>query len=103
MTLNRDYEVLNYHMLQTLMEKVNGIQNGNKEMLGWESDGEDSDVDWSSWVDKDLPEEVNCLEDPNYSVPQVEEEYMAENSSTSSSLVARRRYHLRPRNSYTFR
>ncbi|PON71755.1 hypothetical protein TorRG33x02_253470 [Trema orientale] len=73
----RDYEVLNYQMLQTLIEKVNDIQ---RQALSWEVD---TDMNWSSWVDIDLPEDVNKTEDPDYIVP----EEVGENSITTSSTT----------------
>lgn len=85
----RDYEVLNHKMLLMLMEKVNGMQ-GNKEMLSFEMDI-DSEVNWSSWVDTDLPEDVAMLEDPDYVYP---EEIGNSSSMTCSST---RRYDLRQR------
>ncbi|XP_076923377.1 protein GAMETE EXPRESSED 1-like [Bidens hawaiensis] len=55
----RDYETLNHLMLQSLIEKVNGMQ-VNKQLLC-----EDDGVDWSTWVDSDLPEdepnELDCI------------------------------------------
>ncbi|KAF3646208.1 putative very-long-chain enoyl-CoA reductase-like [Capsicum annuum] len=80
----RDYEVLNHMMLQTLVEKVNGIQK-HKEYLSWEMENEDSDseVDWSSWIEAELPEDVDKLKDPDFVFP----EEVAENSV--------RRYNLR--------
>ncbi|CAA0831894.1 Protein GAMETE EXPRESSED 1 [Striga hermonthica] len=52
----RDYEVLNHQMLLTLMEKVNIMQSG-KGLLSWDDMDADSEVNWSSWVDTELPEE----------------------------------------------
>ncbi|KAK4768348.1 hypothetical protein SAY87_003489 [Trapa incisa] len=60
----RDYEVLNHHMLLTLMEKVNGIHKHDE--LSWE--GHSDDEDWSLWIDKDLPDEVDSLDDPDYAI-----------------------------------
>ncbi|KAL4567279.1 hypothetical protein LXL04_022858 [Taraxacum kok-saghyz] len=60
----RDYETLNHHMLQSLIEKVNGIQ-GSKKLC---DDEDESDVDWSSWVDFDLPEDE--VEDVDYMLPE---------------------------------
>ncbi|KAI3756780.1 hypothetical protein L1987_56603 [Smallanthus sonchifolius] len=64
----RDYETLNHEMLQSLIEKVNGMQ-GNKQFLSEDDDDDDdvdddSDVDWSSWVDKDISDDE--LEDLDY-------------------------------------
>ncbi|XP_076943515.1 protein GAMETE EXPRESSED 1-like [Bidens hawaiensis] len=52
----RDYETLNHQMLQSLIDKVNGMQ-GNKQMVYRNDDEDDDDVDWSSWVYLDLPED----------------------------------------------
>ncbi|XP_057972665.1 protein GAMETE EXPRESSED 1 [Malania oleifera] len=81
----RDYDVLNHQLLQTLIEKVNTIER-NKE-LSWDMDVE-SDINWSSWIDSELPEDLSNLEDPDYT--PVEE--VAENSICTS-----RRYNLRNR------
>ncbi|KAJ0043891.1 hypothetical protein Pint_18542 [Pistacia integerrima] len=91
----RDYEFLNYQMLQTLLEKVNGMQR-NKE-LSWESDY-DSDVDWPSWMDRELPEEANDFEDPNYLISDSIPEEVGENFITTSSITTR--YNLRPRSKH---
>ncbi|KAK6158577.1 hypothetical protein DH2020_005891 [Rehmannia glutinosa] len=85
----RDYEKLNHKMLLTLMEKVNSMQ-GNRELLSWDMDNE-SEVNWSSWVDTELPEDVDLLEDPDYLLP----EEVGEDSSVTSSDT--KRYDLRRR------
>ncbi|XVF20490.1 hypothetical protein REPUB_Repub12eG0004900 [Reevesia pubescens] len=82
----RDYEFLNHQMLLTLTEKVNNMQSSKE--LSWEMD---SDVDWSSWIDAELPEDVDKLEDPDYLV----QEEVGENSITTSSNT--RKYNLRRR------
>ncbi|KAJ9565136.1 hypothetical protein OSB04_001102 [Centaurea solstitialis] len=79
----RDYETLNHQMLQSLIDKVNGMQ-GNKQLLS----DDDSDVDWSEWVDEDLPEDE--LEDLDYMLP----EHVGEASITTS---VSRDYNLRDR------
>lgn len=81
----RDYEVLNYHMLQTLIEKVNCMQ---RKELTWDTD---SEVNWSSWIDSDIPEDANDFEDPDYIVP----EEVEENSIITTSNT--RKYNLRHR------
>ncbi|KAL4567275.1 hypothetical protein LXL04_022854 [Taraxacum kok-saghyz] len=63
-TYSRDYETLNHHMLQSLIEKVNGMQGSKK----FSDDEDESDVDWSSWVDFDLPEDE--VEDVDYKLPE---------------------------------
>ncbi|KAD6453077.1 hypothetical protein E3N88_07782 [Mikania micrantha] len=80
----RDYETLNHQMLQSLIEKVNGMQ-GNKRLLYEDDDG---DIDWSSWVDSDLPDDEP--EDLDY---MFSEEVMVASSSVSGS----REYNLRYR------
>ncbi|XVE77446.1 hypothetical protein DITRI_Ditri13aG0063400 [Diplodiscus trichospermus] len=82
----RDYELLNHQMLLTLIEKVNNME--SNKALSWETD---SDVDWSSWIDAELPEDVHKLEDPDYII----QEEVEENSTTTSSST--RRYNLRQR------
>ncbi|OIT27341.1 PREDICTED: protein GAMETE EXPRESSED 1 [Nicotiana attenuata] len=86
----RDYEVLNHQMLLTLVEKVNGIQK-QKKYLSYEMENEDSDsdVDWCSWIEAELPEDVDKLKDPDFVYP----EEVAENSVGNMSIT--RRYNLR--------
>ncbi|XP_062153135.1 protein GAMETE EXPRESSED 1-like [Alnus glutinosa] len=76
----RDFERLNYEMLQDLMNKVKS----------WDSDG---DEDWSQWIDSDVPDGVDNLQDPDYNPPK--EEGIGENSYVTSS--ATRKYNLRSR------
>ena len=76
--------MLNHHMLLTLIEKINGMER-HKE-LSWDSD---SDVNWSTWIDTDLPEDVNNFEDPDYKLP----EEVGENSIMATSIT--RNYNLR--------
>ena len=45
--------------------------------------------DWSEWIDADLPDDVNCLDDPDYILPQE----VAENSMT-----VKKNYNLRNHN-----
>lgn len=80
----RDYEVLNHQLLHTLIEKVNGMQRYHKL---WE---EDSDLNWSSWLNSNLPEDEDWSEDPDYLVP----EEVGENIITASSI---KEYDLRQR------
>ncbi|XP_017974431.1 PREDICTED: protein GAMETE EXPRESSED 1 [Theobroma cacao] len=82
----RDYEYLNHQILLTLMDKVNIIQSNGA--LSWETD---SDVDWSSWIDDELAEDVDKLEDPDF---KIQEEF-GENSIITSSNT--RKYNLRHR------
>ena len=71
-------------MLATLIEKVNGMQR-NKES-SWDMD---SEVNWSSWVDTELPEDVDKLRDPDFMLP----EEVGENSVATSTIT--RKYDLR--------
>ncbi|KAE9612936.1 hypothetical protein Lalb_Chr05g0212271 [Lupinus albus] len=83
-----DYEMLNHRMLLTLMDRINNMQM-QKELLDVDSD----DENWSQWIDADLSDDdVNCLDDPSYVLP----EEVEEKSCTSSSNM---RYNLRQRNS----
>ncbi|PKI68002.1 hypothetical protein CRG98_011598 [Punica granatum] len=82
---HRDYEVLNHQILLNLMEKVNYMQSEDK--LSWETD---SDVDWSSWIDSELPDEVESSEDPNYEVS-------TDVGESSLTTYVRKEYNLRKR------
>nr|XP_043631080.1 protein GAMETE EXPRESSED 1-like [Erigeron canadensis] len=64
----RDYETLNHVMLQSLMEKINGIL-GKKQLL---CDDDDTDVNWSSWVDTDISEDEleDLNKDPDFILPE---------------------------------
>lgn len=73
-------------MLLTLVEKFNVMQK-QKELL----QDIDSDDEWSNWIDTDLPEDVDKLEDPDYMIP----EEVEENSIVSSTTTTR--YNLRSR------
>ncbi|MBA0772787.1 hypothetical protein Gotri_008110 [Gossypium trilobum] len=79
----RDYEYLNHQMLLTLIDKVDTMQ--RKEALSWEM--EDSDVDWRSWVDVELPEDVGQLEDPDFVI----EEGIGESGDTGTYNLRQRR------------
>ncbi|XP_010064844.2 protein GAMETE EXPRESSED 1 [Eucalyptus grandis] len=85
----RDYEVLNHRMLLALVEKVNSLQKENKLF-----DDLDSDVNWLSWMDTELPEEADTNEDPDF-LPREE---VGENSITTD--ICTRRYNLRRRLPY---
>ncbi|KAI8032638.1 putative methyltransferase PMT11 [Camellia lanceoleosa] len=62
-----DYELLNYQMLlklnENLTEQFYGKQRNREEL--WDVDM-DSEMNWSSWVDTELPEDLDNLEDPDY-------------------------------------
>ncbi|XP_021718086.1 protein GAMETE EXPRESSED 1-like [Chenopodium quinoa] len=89
----RDYETLNYNMLVSLLDKVNGMKKGDD--LSWDdnNDDVDSEVDWISWVEAEFPEDISVMEDPDYMLPIAGEE-MGENSVAIST---ERRYNLRYR------
>jgi len=72
-------------MLLTLVNKINNIQKLK------ESTETTDYVDWSQLLDTDLPDDVNCLNDPDFVVP----EEVAENSITTSTTKS---YNLRSRN-----
>ncbi|MQM09774.1 hypothetical protein Taro_042651 [Colocasia esculenta] len=84
-----DYEVLNHKMLQRLIEKMEVIeQNTGKDLLSWSTD---SGFSGYSWIDEELPEDVNSCDDSDYVLP----EEVAENSICTTSSA--KRYELRPR------
>uniref|UniRef100_A0A0E0B3I4 Protein GAMETE EXPRESSED 1 n=1 Tax=Oryza glumipatula TaxID=40148 RepID=A0A0E0B3I4_9ORYZ len=115
----RDYELLNHHLLQTLVEKVRALEEtaaAGEKMLPYGGGGAESErslMDYS-WVFDELADEVDSNADPSYALPGDEqrqvavvaprrrqcaspEEVVGENSITTS---AGRRYNLRPRSSY---
>lgn len=77
---------MNHQMILALIDKVNDMQR-NK---GWSWEA-DSDVNWLSWVETELPDEVDNLEDPDYIIP----EEVGENSISITSIT--RKYDLRSR------
>lgn len=79
-TTCRDFERLNFEMLQDLMNKVKS----------WDTE---SDEDWSQWIDTEVPDGVDNLRDPDYLIP--EEVSVVENSDIGLSVS--RRYNLRSR------
>ncbi|KMT09481.1 hypothetical protein BVRB_6g129520 [Beta vulgaris subsp. vulgaris] len=89
----RDYETLNYKMLVSLVEKVNGMKKGEHDFSWNEDEDVDSEVDWLSWVEAELPEDISLKEDPDYLLPIAAED-MGENSVVTST---ERRYNLRYR------
>jgi len=58
------------------------------EELSW---GAGSDINWPSWVERELPEDVDNLEDPDYLL----QEEVGENSVPTTSTT--KRYNLRRR------
>ncbi|XP_058723920.1 protein GAMETE EXPRESSED 1-like [Vicia villosa] len=86
----KDYERLNHQMLQTLVNKINTMQKIKES--SWDLDMDDDVDDWSQWIDTDLPDDVNCVDDPDYIIP----EEVAENSMSTS--ITTKNYNLRLRN-----
>ncbi|MED6208634.1 hypothetical protein PIB30_047172 [Stylosanthes scabra] len=84
----RDYEKLNHELLLTLVEKVNDMQM-QKELLE-----EDSDINWLQWINTDLSDDGDCLDDPSYTIIPEQIGEISDHSITSSSDM---RYNLRPR------
>lgn len=84
-------------MLLTLMEKVNGMQKHKESSweMEMESDDSESEVeDWPSWIENELPDEVDKLQDPDYYLLP---EAAAENSLITSNAIVTGRYNLRNR------
>ncbi|CAL5187039.1 unnamed protein product [Lathyrus oleraceus] len=85
----KDFEKMNHQMLLTLVNKINNFQNIQKmEETCWNFD----DVDWSQWIDNDLSDDVNQLDDPDFII----QEEVAENSISISPST--KKYNLRLRN-----
>lgn len=78
-------------MLATLIDKVNNIQ--KVKTISSDDEEVDSEVDWLSWVETELPEDLNITEDPDYVSP-VEDEGKSQNSIVISDG---RKYNLRHR------
>lgn len=76
-------------MLLTLVNKVNNLEKINES--SWDLETTDYE-DWSQWIDADLPDDVNCLDDPDFIIP----EEVSENSITTTSIT--KNYNLRLRN-----
>ncbi|CAL5061137.1 unnamed protein product [Urochloa decumbens] len=101
----KDYDVLNHHLLQTLVEKVRAIE-GNVGIGDMASDPYSSESDGSlssySWIFDELQDEADSKTDPDFVLPQqgtplknaVLLEQIGENSIATSDS---RRYNLRPR------
>ncbi|KAM6548457.1 hypothetical protein CsatB_020133 [Cannabis sativa] len=85
----RDYEMLNYGMLKQLTEEVRSLRKNAE--LSWESE---SDIDWSTWVDHEIPDGIdNIIQDPDYMIGF--EERVGESSHEASSTGSK--YNLRSR------
>ncbi|RLM84380.1 hypothetical protein C2845_PM04G33840 [Panicum miliaceum] len=96
----KDYDVLNHHLLQTLVEKVRTIEGnacgGDKAYNPYSSEN-DGSLSSYSWIFDELEDEVDSRIDPDFVPPKngVLLEQIGENSITTSDS---RRYNLRPRN-----
>lgn len=90
----RDLELANHHMLQEMykhsMDPSKGKQLNTE--CSWDCDY-DSDVDWSSFVDNDISEDIDSLKDPDFMLP----EEVMENSVAMS--LTTKTYNLRCRRS----
>ncbi|CAN6708003.1 unnamed protein product [Malus baccata var. baccata] len=82
----KDYERLNYDMLQKLTEEVISLRK-NADQFSWESDDES---DWSAFVDKDISDGIEHLTDSNHFKEEVGDNLRAVSSYTG-------RYNLRSR------
>jgi len=76
-------------MLRTLINQFNNVEKAKQS--SWDFTTAD-DVDWSQWIDTELSDDVNSLDDPEFTIP----EEVAENSITTSTTT--KSYNLRPRN-----
>ncbi|KAJ1270831.1 hypothetical protein BS78_06G081300 [Paspalum vaginatum] len=68
----RDYELLNHHLLQTLVEKIRVLEeNAGRRTLSYGSEESEESLRNYSWVLDELPDEVDSKMDPNYTMPPV--------------------------------
>lgn len=66
----RDYEVLNYGLLQTLVEKVRALEeNAGGRAPSYASESEEESLRDYSWVFDELADDVDSKMDPTYVVP----------------------------------
>ncbi|XP_074310180.1 protein GAMETE EXPRESSED 1-like [Silene latifolia] len=91
----RDYEALNHKMLASLIDKVNNMQQWKKEYYCSDEESIDSEVDWPSWLDTELSEDMSINEDPEYLLPAAHDDPPSQNSIVTS---VSRKYNLRRRN-----
>ncbi|OEL24520.1 Protein GAMETE EXPRESSED 1, partial [Dichanthelium oligosanthes] len=101
----KDYDVLNHHLLQTLVEKVQAIAgNAGGGDMAYDPYSSESDGSLSSysWIFDELQDEVDSRIDPDFVLPSqgicpkngLLLEQIGENSIATSDS---RRYNLRPR------
>ncbi|KAG5522070.1 hypothetical protein RHGRI_034319 [Rhododendron griersonianum] len=89
----RDLELANHHMILEMYKNHTDLVKGKRlnTECSWESDC-DSDVNWSSFVDTEIKEDIDSLGDPDYMLP----EEVVENS-VATSLTPTKTYNLRCR------
>ncbi|KAE9454109.1 hypothetical protein C3L33_13974, partial [Rhododendron williamsianum] len=87
----RDLELANHHMILEMYKNHTDLVKGKRlnTECSWESDC-DSDVNWSSFVDTEIKEDIDSLGDPDYMLP----EEVVENS-VATSLTPTKTYNLR--------
>ncbi|WVZ85493.1 hypothetical protein U9M48_032415 [Paspalum notatum var. saurae] len=68
----RDYELLNHHLLQTLVEKIRVLEeNAGRRTLSYSSEESEGSLRNYSWIFDELQDEVDSKMDPNYTMPPV--------------------------------
>ncbi|KAL9229459.1 hypothetical protein vseg_004923 [Gypsophila vaccaria] len=87
----RDFEALNHNMLTSLIDKVNNMQRA-KDNYTSDDESVDSEVDWVSWMDSELPEETGMNDDPEFILPP-DDDTKFQNHSIITSVA--RNYSLR--------
>ncbi|TVU03350.1 hypothetical protein EJB05_51112, partial [Eragrostis curvula] len=97
----KDYDVLNHHLLQTLVEKVRAIE-GNAvcehKIYDPYSSGSDESLGNYSWIVDELQDDVDSKVDPDFVVPQkIRPVLLEEIGENSIATCDSRRYNLRPR------
>ncbi|KAF7130030.1 hypothetical protein RHSIM_Rhsim10G0182400 [Rhododendron simsii] len=89
----RDLELANHHMILEMYKNNTDPVKGKRlnTECSWDSDC-DSDVNWSSFIDTEIKEDIDSLGDPDYMLP---EEVME--NSVATSLTTTKTYNLRCR------
>ncbi|CAL0301413.1 unnamed protein product [Lupinus luteus] len=86
----RNCEMLNHQMLLNLINKISSIEKQTELSMELDTDY----VSYSEWVDKDLPDDVNCLDDPDFILPEeAGENSVTVSTTTSYNLRLRYRFH----------